>query len=114
MHSVTDRIIAVLLGLLLMGGLSFTAYTEHSRAQAAEAKVEGLTTALAASQAALDAYATSARAAATRASTNQTRVANALQTHPDWTRTAVPNDVWDSLYGNRPGAASGSAAPTVR
>ncbi|WP_143136137.1 hypothetical protein [Burkholderia ubonensis] len=110
----TDRIIAVLLGLLLVGGLGFAAYAEHSRAQEAEAKVEGLTTALAASQAALDVYATSARAAATRASTNQTRVTNALQTHPDWTRTSVPDDVWDSLYGNRPAASAGDTASAVR
>ncbi|PRF49340.1 hypothetical protein C6Q04_07725 [Burkholderia multivorans] len=110
----TDRIIAVLLGLLLVCGLGFTAYTEHKRAQEAAGKVEGLTTALAATQAALDAYAASAKQATARASTNQTRVTHALQTHPDWTSTSVPDDVWDSLYGNRPRSASGVSASAVR
>ncbi|HDR9131378.1 hypothetical protein [Burkholderia vietnamiensis] len=110
----TDRIIAALLGLLLVGGLGFTAYTEHQRANSEADKVSTLTAALAASQAALEAYTASMSKATTRASTNQRNVSNALSSHPEWTSTPVPDDVFASLYGNRPHAASGGTAPALR
>ncbi|MEX3785577.1 hypothetical protein [Paraburkholderia sp. BR14374] len=109
-----DRILLALAGLLVLCGLGAAIYIEHERANAAEQQVLTLTASLAASQAALDAYTASAQKAAKTAATNQTKVNNALQAHPDWTSTSVPDDVWDSLYGNRPSKASGVVAAPVR
>lgn len=114
MHPMTDRIIAVLLGLLFVGGLGFAAYAEHQRANAAQQQVASLTASLAANKAAIDAYTHAAQQTVARASTNQTKVSNALQANPDWSSTAVPDAVWDSLYGNRPAASAGDTAPAVR
>ncbi|WP_250865856.1 hypothetical protein, partial [Caballeronia sp. INSB1] len=89
-------------------------HVEHERADTAEAQVATLSASLAASQASLDAYSRSMQSAAKTATTNQTKVTNALKANPDWTSTAVPDDVWDSLYGNRPAAASRQPASAVR
>lgn len=113
MTPILERVIAALLAILVMVGLGFAVYVEHERADAAEDKVAGLSASLAASQAALDAYATAAKATAQRAATNQKKVSSALQANPDWTRTSVPDDVFNSLYGNRPGAAASSPAASV-
>jgi hypothetical protein len=114
-HVVTliDRIIAALALLLVLAGLGFAVYVEHERADTAESKVSALSASLAASQAAFDAYKTAQTLTQARAATNQKKVDNALQAHPDWTSTVVPADVFDSLYGNRPRAASSQPASAV-
>jgi hypothetical protein len=111
---ILERIIAALLGLLVVVGLGFAVYIEHERADKAEDKVESLSASLAASQAALDAFKTAQAATQARAATNQKKVDNALAANPDWTRTPVPDDVFDSLFGNRPNAAAASAASDVQ
>jgi hypothetical protein len=110
---IADRIIAVLVGLLILGGLAGAVYIEHERADAAEAQVADLSASLAASQASLDAYVAATKVTQARATTNQTKVTNALAANPSWRDTAVPDDVYDSLYGNRPTRAKPSAASAV-
>jgi hypothetical protein len=112
--TILDKVLAYLLALAVLVGLAGAVYIEHDRADAAEAQVATLSASLAASQASLDAYSKSMQSAAKTASTNQTKVTHALQANPDWTSTAVPDDVWDSLYGNRTGKASGQPASAVR
>ena len=109
-----DKVIAALLALVVFMGLGAAVYIEHERADTAEAQVATLSASLAASQASLDAYTASVQKAVKTASTNQTKVTNALKANPDWADTAVPDDVWDSLYGNRPSAASRQPASEVR
>jgi len=108
-----DRILIALAGLLVLCGLAGAVYIEHQRAEALEDKVQTLTAAAAASQAALDAYTNASKQTQARASTNQQKVTSALKANPDWTSTRVPDDVWDSLYGNRPAVAAASAASAV-
>lgn len=107
---VLDRILIALVVVLTLVGLVGAVYIEHERADAAEDKVAGLTASLAASQAALDAYAKASAVTQQRAATNQKKVTSALQANPDWTSTRVPDDVWSSLYGNRPAASSPAAS----
>jgi hypothetical protein len=113
MTPLIDRLLIALAGLLVLSGLGTAVYVEHTRAEKASEQVATLTASLVASQAAFDAYKTAQAVTQARASTNQTKVTHALQAHPDWTSTAVPDDVFDGLYGNRPHAASGVPASGV-
>jgi type II secretory pathway pseudopilin PulG len=106
-------LIAALVALVILTGLGAAVYIEHERADKATEQVEALTASLAASQAALDAYSKAQAVTQKRAVTNQKKVDNALASNPDWTSTRVPDDVWSSLFDNRPGAASGVAASGV-
>jgi uncharacterized protein HemX len=115
----TDKVIAALAALLVFLGLGFALYIEHNRAEAATEKVESLTASLVASQSALTAYTEATKQTLARAATNQKKVSNALAANPVARDTPVPDDVFDSLYGNRPRAAvakpasgvSGASAP---
>jgi hypothetical protein len=108
-----DKLLIYSAGFLVLLGLGGAVYIEHERAEKLEDKVQTLTAEAAASQAALDAYTKASAVTQKRAATNQTKVSNALASNPDWTSTRVPDDVWDSLYGNRPHAATGNAASGV-
>lgn len=113
MTAILERILLYLLAFAVLVGLAGAVYIEHERADKAEEQVASLSASLAASQAALGAYQASMQTATKTAATNQKKVDNALAANPDWTRTVVPDDVFDSLYGNRPHAASAVAASTV-
>lgn len=110
---ILERIIAALLGLLVVVGLGFAVYIEHERADEATEKVASLSASLAASQEALDAFKTAQAETQKRAATNQKKVDNALAANPDWSSTPVPDDVFNSLYDNRPHAASAVAASAL-
>jgi len=117
--TLTTKILAAALsGLLLIAvALGGYAWYEHvhmttldQQLSDEKANSANLALSLASSQAALDAYTKATQAAQQRAATNQSKVDHALKANPDWTSTAVPDDVWDSLYGNRPGSAAGASA----
>lgn len=111
--TILDKVLAYLLALAVVVGLAGAVYIEHERADAAADQVAALSASLAASQASLDAYVAASKVTQARAATNQTKVSNALAANPSWRDTAVPDDVFNSLYGNRPNAASGQPASAV-
>lgn len=117
------KILAAAVVVLALTALALGGYGWYERTRAAtldqklsdeQAKSASLAQSLAASQAAFDAYVTASRATQQRADHNQKAVNDALNAHPDWRDEPVPDDVFDSLFGNRPGTearpASGVAA----
>jgi len=115
MTSILARVLAVLLALALLvgAGLGVVAYTEHQRAEKLTEQNTALQQSLASTQAAFDAYATATKQATQRAVTNQKKVSDALASHPDWRDEPVPDDVFDSLFGNRPRASTEQPASAV-
>lgn len=109
---------AVAVFALLALGLGGYGWYEHAHNAALttdlhteQANNAALTQNLAASQASLSAYTAANRVTQDRASTNQKAVTHAIQAHPDWGSQPVPDDVYASLYGNRPGSQTKSARP---
>lgn len=113
------KILAAAVVVLALAALALGSYGwfEHSRNATLESKLSdeqaksaSLALSLARSQAAFDAYVTASKKTQERASTNQKKVNDALNANPDWRDEPVPDDVFDSLYGNRPGTAARPAS----
>jgi|GEM_PF-2793197 len=73
-----------------------------------QAKVVVLDHTLVATRHSLNVYMARARATAALADTKKKELTRALESHPDWRDTPVPDAVFDSLYKDR--GAKGTAA----
>jgi hypothetical protein len=107
-------VVVLALIALALGGYGWFEYSRNAelaqQLSDEQDKNAALALSLAASQGAFDAYIKATKATQVRASTNQTKVNDALKANPAWRDEPVPDAVFDSLFGNRPGTATRPAS----